>query len=156
MRDLAFILFYHTAVTKNLKLVTTFANKQPSKYPLFTSKWLRHSSWWWGNVMNLHLFITCHLLSTAWLLIWHYLSYLPIYAYHWYQLSIFRWNPFGSPSPLMMSHSLLLLVIPLSFQHMQRPYWWTLTYLVPWLAIYCVYKTCIFTIEHQSWAGLSS
>ena len=35
--------------------------------------------------------------------------------YHWYHSSIFRWNPLRSPSPLTMSHSLLLLVIPPSF-----------------------------------------
>jgi len=33
---------------------------------------------------------------------------------------------------------------------------WTLTYLVSWLTTYCVYKSLSYTIEHQSWAGLSS
>jgi len=36
------------------------------------------------------------------------------------------------------------------------PISWMLTYTVLWLATYCVYKTLIFAIESQSWAGLSS
>ena len=71
----------------------------------------RCSSWWGDNVINLHLFvrllITCSSLSTTWLLIWLYLSYLAIYAYLCYHSSIFRWNPLRSPSPLTTTHSLL-------------------------------------------------
>jgi len=90
---------------------------QPNKVGVWR-RW-RRSSWWVGNVINLHLFvrllITCFLLSTTWSLIWLYLSYL---YYRYYRLSTFWWNPLGSPSPLTMTHTLLFLFIPHSFQLM--------------------------------------
>ena len=103
-----------------------------------------HNQLW--IVINLHLFvrllITCFLLSTTWSLVWLYLSYLTTYAYLYYHLSTFWWNPLGSPSSLTTTHSLLFLLIPHSFRLMPSLLYHMLilSYAHHWLIRYFFYS----------------
>jgi hypothetical protein len=94
------------------------------------------------TVINQHLFIpTGTRLVTCPFTYYHMTTHMIlslIYAYHRYLLSIFRWNPLGSPSPLTMTHSLLFLLIPHSFRLMPSlPYHMLiLSYAHHWLIRY--------------------